>query len=247
MLQPYPGTDTCSAPLFTDEQFKEAAIRADAAGFQISVHAIGDAAIRQGLDAVEAARRANGPRDARHTLTHVQLFDPADIPRLARLGVVASVQPLWAYADSYITDLTEPVLGPRRSRWLYPLASLAASGAVVAGGSDWSVSSVDPLQAIEVGVTRRRPGAEPGPAWIPEERLDLGRMIAAYTIEGARALFEEGESGSLEAGKRADLVVLDRDLFTVAANEIHAARVLWTLLEGETVWRDEGALPAAGP
>jgi predicted amidohydrolase YtcJ len=210
----------------------------DREGFQVHMHAIGDAAIRMGLDAVEAAQKANGPRDARHNIAHIELFDPADLPRFRRLGVVANFQPLWAWADPYIVDLTQPVLGPARSRWLYPLRSMLDSGAVVAAGSDWSVSSVKPLDAIEVGVTRRSPSDGPGEAWIPEERATLAEMIAAYTVGGAYVAFEDRESGSLEPGKLADLVVLDRNLFDIPPHEINEAKVLWTLLEGATVWRD---------
>jgi len=217
--------------------------RLDALGFQVHMHAIGDAAIRMGLDAVEAARDRNGWRDSRHHLAHIQLFDPADIPRFRRLGVAANFQALWAYADAYNTELTEPFLGPERSRWLYPIRSLMDSGAVVVGGSDWSVSSVNPLDAIEVGVTRREPGATAGEPWIPEERVDLPRMIAAYTVGGAWLDFEEKDSGSLEPGKWADLIVLDRNLFDLPPHEIHATKVLWTLLEGETVFRDEAWSP----
>ena len=251
LLEPYldPRTGAPASPperglpLWKSDTLNALVARLDREGFQVHMHAIGDGAIRQGLDAVEAARRANGARDARPHMVHLQLIDPADIPRFHRLGVIADFQALWAYADSYITDLTEPVLGPERSRWLYPIASVMASGAVVVGGSDWSVSSANPLDAIEVGVTRRDLGRESGPAWIPEERVDLPRMIAAYTIGGAWACFEEAESGSIEVGKKADLVVLDRDLFELPPREIHTARVVWTLLEGETVWRDAGWRP----
>jgi predicted amidohydrolase YtcJ len=251
LLEPYQNPATGSSgsppqrglPLWEPDVLSALVTRLDREGFQVHMHVIGDAAIRMGLDAVEAARRTNGARDARPHMVHLQLVDPADIPRFRRLGVVADFQALWAYADSYITDLTEPVLGPERSRWLYPVASLMASGAVVVGGSDWSVSSANPLDAIEVAVTRREPGADPGPAWIPEERVDLPRMVAAYTIGGAYVGFEESDSGSLEVGKKADLIVLDRNLFELPPHDIHTARVLWTLLEGETVWRDDGWPP----
>lgn len=219
------------------ERFAEIATALDAAGFQIHVHAIGDRAIREALNALEAARQANGPRDARPLLAHIQLFDPADIPRFRRLGAIADFQPLWAFADPYIVDLTEPQLGPDRSRWLYPMGSMYRSGAVLAAGSDWSVSSLDPLQAIEVAVTRCDPDLVAGcdKSWIPEERLDLPTILAAYTIGGAFANFEEKESGSLEAGKLADLIVLDRNLFEIPAREISEAKVLATMFEGRIV------------
>ncbi len=229
------------------ERFGQIATALDAQGFQIHIHAIGDRAIREALNALEAAQRANGRRDARPLIAHIQLFDPADIPRFRRLGAIADFQPLWAYADSYIVDLTEPQLGLERSRWLYPIGSLARSGTVLAAGSDWSVSSLDPLQAIEVALTRCDPDLVETCAkgWIPEERVDLPTILAAYTIGGAFANFEERDSGSLEPGKLADLVLLDRNLFEIPASEISEAKVLATMFEGRIVFGSLSELAAA--
>ena len=242
LLAPYLGSDpkgpaARGLPNFDQDRLDRLVAGLDKVGFQVHMHAIGDGAIRMGLDAIAFARKVNGPRDARPHLAHIQLFDPADIPRFRELGAIANFQPLWAYEDSYIRDLTLPVLGPERSRWLYPIRSLMDSGAVVVAGSDWSVSSPDPLQGMEVAVTRREPGAPAGPAWIPEETVDLPRIIAAYTIAGAYVSFEEKDSGSLETGKLADFVVLDRNLFDIPPNQIHAAKVLWTVFEGKEVYR----------
>jgi len=209
----------------------------DEAGFKVHVHAIGDRAIRTALDAFEARRARDGGAGPRHILAHIQLFHPDDIPRFEALDVVASFQSLWLYADSYITDLTEPRLGPTRSRWLYPLRSVVETGALVVGGSDWSVSSMDPLRAIEVAVTRRDPDLDEGPAWIPEERVDLRTMLRAYTIEAARAAELDGETGSISAGKAADLVVLDQDILDGPPERISDARVEMTLFEGRVVYR----------
>jgi predicted amidohydrolase YtcJ len=239
LLEPYldrPGDR--GQPLLEPEAFDDLARALDQAGFQIHVHAIGDRAVRMTLDAFEAAGRANGFRDMRHHIAHLELIDPADIPRFKRLGVAANFQALWAYADPYITDLTLPILGPARSRWLYPIGSVARTGAVIAGGSDWSVSSANPLQAIQVAVTRRGPDDPPGEPWIPEERVDLMTMLRAYTVNGAWLSHEETWRGTLEAGKAADLIVLDRDLFAIPAAEIGRARVLLTLLDGREVFRD---------
>ena len=158
---------------------------------------------------------------------------------MAELGVVATFQPFWAQADSYITDLTEPVLGPERSRWLYPIKSLVDSGAVVAAGSDWSVSSMNPLDAIQVALTRL-PLSGDGDAWIPEERVDLDTMLSAYTRAGAYVQQQEHTSGSIEVGKVADLVVLNRNLFEVLETEIHQVAVQLTLLGGRQVYRADG-------
>jgi len=246
LLAPYlDRPDWAGKPRLEPEAFARLATALDRERFQIHVHAIGDRAIRMALDALEAARRANGPRDARPLIAHLELLDPQDIPRFRRLGVLADFQPLWAFADSYIRELTIPKLGPERSRWLYPIGSFAASGAVVVAGSDWSVSSMNPLDAIQVAVTRQDPEGEPGAAFLPQERLALPEILAAYTVGGAYAAFEEKETGSIEVGKAADLVVLDRNLFEIPPEEIHRSRVLLTMLEGREVWRDP-SFPATG-
>jgi predicted amidohydrolase YtcJ len=203
LLEPYVDFGHRGELNFTPEVLDRIVTRLDQEGFQIHVHAIGDRAIRASLDAFEKARSANGPRDSRHHIAHIQLFHPDDIPRFRSLGVVANFQPLWAFADAYITDLTEPQLGPERSRWLYPIKSLSDSGAVLAAGSDWPVSSMNPLDAVQVAVTRRDLNAPEGPSWIPEERVDLDTILAAYTRGGAYLQHQEALTGSLELGKRA--------------------------------------------
>lgn len=238
LLEPYLALGHRGELNFPAEVLDRIVARLDKEGFQIHVHAIGDRAIRATLDAIEKAQKANGPRDSRHHIAHIELFDPDDIPRFRGLGVVANFQPLWAYGDTYITDLTEPQLGPERSRWLYPIKSLADSGAVLAAGSDWSVSSMNPLDAIQVAVTRRDVVAPEGPPWIPEERVDLDTVLAAYTRGGAYVQHQETLTGSLEVGKRADLIVLEKNLFDVPATEIHRVKALLTLFDGKEVYRD---------
>lgn len=240
LLQPYVGRDDAGTPVWTEDELHAMVQQAERLGFDVHVHAIGDRAIRMTLDAFEAAIAADPDHDRRHTIAHLELVDPADIPRFAALGVQPNFQPLWAYADPYITDLTVPVLGPERSRWLYPIRTMLDSGAHLVAGSDWSVSSMNPLRGIEVAVTRRKPGAAPGPAFIPEEAVGLPAMLAAYTRAGAFLNRLEHVTGSLEVGKRADLVVLDRDLMAVPEHEIHAVEVAATLLDGEVI---HGALP----
>jgi predicted amidohydrolase YtcJ len=238
LLAPYLGRGRETGTPNRDQATLDRLVGAlDREGFQIHVHAIGDRAIRMTLDALARAREANGAHDARHALTHLELIDPADIPRFRALGVVANFEPLWADGDEYLTKLTEPVLGPARSRWLYPIASVWRTGAVVTGGSDWSVSSLNPLDAIEVGITHRDPGDTVSPPWHPAERVDLPTMIALYTINAAWALHLDRETGSIEVGKLADLIVLDRNLFEVPVAGIHEVRVERTLLEGRTVFR----------
>lgn len=222
---------------FEPEELKPLIVALDRQAFQIHIHAIGDRAIQSALDAFELARSQNGIRDSRHHLAHIELFAPQDLTRLRRLGVIANFQALWASADDYITKMTEPVLGPERSRWLYPIHSVAESGAIIVGGSDWSVSSMNPLDAIQVAITRRGVDEGPGPAWRPEELVDLPLMLAAYTINGAYVNFQEKETGSIEVGKAADLIVLDQNLFEMPKHKIHEAKVLLTLLEGKVVYR----------
>jgi predicted amidohydrolase YtcJ len=237
LLEPYidrPGDR--GKPLLEQAAFDRLAINLDKAGFQIHIHAIGDRAVRMSLNALEAARTANGPGDARHHIAHLELVDPADIPRFQALGVVANFQPLWAYPDLYITRLTEPILGPERSRRIYPIGSLVRNGALVVGGSDWSVSSLNPLEAIQVAVTRRAPGDSAGAAWLPEELIDLPTALAAYTINGAYLSHQEEITGSIETGKAADLVVLDRNLFEIPSAEIHQVKVRMTLIDGKIVF-----------
>ncbi len=236
LLTPYLDRQgDAGAPIHSQPKLDSLITALDRDRWQVHVHAIGDRAIRMTLDAFEHARRANGARDARHTMTHLQLIDPADIPRFRRLGVVANFEPFWANGDEYLTRLTEPALGPSRSRWLYPIGSVVRTGAVVSAGSDWSVSSIAPLDGIEVAITHRAPGDGAAP-WRPEEVVDLPTAIAMYTINAAYANQQERETGSIEVGKLADLVVLERDLFEVKPREIHAVRVMRTIVEGRTVF-----------
>jgi predicted amidohydrolase YtcJ len=210
----------------------------DSTGFKVHVHAIGDRAIRTALDGFEQQRARDGGAGPRHIVAHIQLFDEAEIPRFASLGVVASFQPLWAYADTYITDLTEPRLGPERSRNLYPIARVSASGAIMAAGSDWSVTSMNPLEAIQVAVTRRALDDSTGDAWLPNERVDLATMLRAYTLGGAIASDHDSLTGSITVGKAADLIVVSEDLFATPVHRIGKAGVLLTLLNGREVYRD---------
>lgn len=238
LLEPYLNRGGGRGDLnFEPERLTRLVIRLDREGFQVHIHAIGDRAIRASLNAHEAAQKANGRRDARHHIAHLELIDPEDISRFRELGVIANFQPQWAFADPYIKDLTLPVLGPARSRWLYPIGSVARTGAMMAAGSDWPVSSMNPIEAIQVAVTRRGPTEPEGLAWIPEEKVDLATMLAAYTINGAYLNREEKETGSIEPGKAADLIVLDRDLFKIPPEKIHEAKVVLTLLEGHEVFR----------
>jgi predicted amidohydrolase YtcJ len=244
LLLPYEGGDQRGWLNLEPDALNPLAAELDRLGFQIHIHAIGDRAIQCSFDALEFARRQNGIRDSRHHIAHIQLFDPSDVGRFRTLGVVANFQSLWACADDYIIKMTEPVLGPERSRWLYPIRSVAETGAVVVGGSDWSVTSMNPLDAIQVAITRRQLEEGTGTPWMPEQVVDLPLMIAAYTINGAYVNFQEAETGSIEVGKAADLVVLEKNLFAVPKHEIHRIKVLLTMLDGDVVFRHD-TFPAA--
>jgi len=239
LLEPYiGGAGGRGESMIDPEALEEIATRLDAEGFQIHFHAIGDGAIRECLDALETALSENGNLDHRHHISHIELFDPEDIPRFRELGVVANFQPLWATADPYITDLTLPFIGPDRGRWLYPIGSLFGSGAVVAFGSDWDVSSANPLAEIEVSLTRKGFSDEDWDVFIPEERIQLQDALAAFTINAAYVNHLEDRTGSIEVGKLADLIVIDRNLFAIEPAEISESRVLLTLLGGEPVYGD---------
>lgn len=216
----------------------------DSAGFKVHVHAIGDRGIRVALDGFELQRAKDNGSGPKHIVAHLQLFDPADIPRFATLGVVASFQPLWAYADTYITDLTVPRLGPERSRNMYPIARVARSGAIMAAGSDWSVSSMNPLEAMQVAVTRLGLTDSTGKPWLPDERVDLATMIRAYTLGGAIASDHDSLTGTLTVGKAADVIVVSDDVFALPAHRIGKTRVLLTLLNGRAVYRDSALVGA---
>lgn len=237
MLDPYlvEGSPR-GIPMIEPEFLNEAVAALDAEGFQVHFHAIGDAAVRQSLDAVEYALERNGDRDLRHHISHLELIHPDDIPRFASLNVVANFQPLWAYPDDYITELTVPFIGPERAQWLYPIGSVLESGGTIAFGSDWSVSTANPFAQMEVAVRRADPLDDDGEVLLPEQRIALADAIAAFTINAAFVNRLENETGSVEVGKAADLAVLDRNLFEIDARELTATEVVMTMIAGEIVY-----------
>jgi predicted amidohydrolase YtcJ len=220
------------------EQLKGYVTKLDAHGFQVHFHALGDRAVRQALDAVEAARRANGMTDMRPHLAHLQIVDPADRPRFHELGAGANIQPYWACNDEQMTELTLPFLSPERAVLQYPIASLAGSGARLVGGSDWTVSTPNVMAEIEVAVTRISPENRDAEPFLPDEAIDLGSALRAFTMGAAWANHRQDTTGSIEVGKLADLVVMDRDIAREAPNRLGDARVLLTLVEGERVHED---------
>ena len=242
MLTPY--LDRCGHPtgndghsFLTADAVREAVRELDAAGFQVHVHAIGDRGVQEALDAMEGTDPA-----LRHQVAHLQVVHPGDVPRFARLGVAANMQMLWACLDDQMVDLTLPFLGEERSRWQYPFGDLHRAGARLVAGSDWPVSTPDPLAAIQVGITRREPGGD-REAFLPEQALDLETAFAAYTSGSAwvngRGPDDDQTAGVLGTGAVADLVVLDRDPFAGPAEEVGSARVVSTWIDGDAVYRPE--------
>ena len=238
LLDPYKGTNNFGVLNWNPDTLKEAVSIIEKEGFQIHFHSIGDRAIRVTLDALEYAKNINGFKNTRHMISHAQLIHPIDVKRFKTLEVIACFQPLWAYPDSYMKELTLPVLGPERSRWNYPINSIVSTGARISAGSDWSVTSLNPLHGIEVAVTRREPGNINGDILFEKESVKLKSILKAYTINGAFSLFKEDEIGSIKKGKIADVILLDKDLFKIPSHEIHQTKVTMTIFNGKIVYND---------
>lgn len=241
MLQPYLDRNGDAGKLLWEAQILNPFVELiDREGFQVHFHAIGDRAVRTALDALEAAQKTNGIRDGRPFLAHIEVIDPADIPRFVKIGASPCFQPLWSFEDDYITDLTKPKMAQERWQWIYPIESVERTGAVVSMGSDWNVSSVNPLEGIEVAVTRRAPGDAPDrkPTFLPEQRIDVAEGLAAYTIGSAWTNFWDKETGTIETGKSADLIVLSDNPFNVNPEKLSDIKVLITLFKGKPVYRD---------
>ena len=245
LLDPYLDRCGCATAnrgtSFLDaDQLPKYVTELDALGFQCHFHALGDRAVRDALDAIEAARAANGPSDTRPHLAHLQVVHPADVPRFARLGATANIQPLWAAHEPQMDELTIPFLGPERAAGQYPFGALLRSGARLAAGSDWPVSSPDPLQGIHVAVNRVAPDAGDTPVFLPAERIGLAEALVAYTA-GSAYVNHLDDTGEVRAGALADLVVLDRDPFDGAAEAIGDTRVAQTYVGGARVYAAQEA------
>jgi predicted amidohydrolase YtcJ len=248
MLDPYLDvtgrpTEDRGMALVPPGMVRDAVVALDRAQLQVHLHAIGDAGVRSALDAIEAARRTNGDSDLRHHIAHIQVIHPADIPRFAPLGATANMQPIWACHEPVMEERTIPFLGPERTSWQYPFASLLRAGARLAGGSDWPVTSANPLLEMEVAVTRVSEVTRDAAPFLPDERLSLDEALAAFTIGSAYVNHLDAETGSIEVGKLADLTLLDRDLRDRDAGPIGEARVQTTWVEGAEVYDRPMATP----
>ncbi len=239
-FEPY-SDDPASSGIFHGQMFPEGimegrVMEADRAGLPLAIHAIGDRANRVLLDMYERVMAANGPKDRRWRIEHAQHLRPEDIARFGRLGLVASVQPAHLIDDGC---WAERKIGPERVRTTYAFRSLLDTGARLVFGSDWSVAPLDPMIGIHAAVTRRTlDGKNPG-GWVPEEKISVEDAVKSYTVNGAWVAFAEAERGSIEAGKRADLAILDRDIFAIPPEEIAEAKVLMTVFDGRIVYRKD--------
>jgi len=231
--------------MFEQNRLNKVVAALDAEGFQVHIHTDGDGALREALDSFAFALTQNGKRDSRHQVAHLELVHPDDIPRLRVLGVIANVQPMWSTSRYYVGDLINVKLGEERKQWMEINRSFLEQGVTVAYGSDWFVTSPNPMDLIEAAVTRIRPALplndkRTAVPMLPGEEVTIGEAIASYTINGAFANFQDEVTGSLETGKLADIVVLDKNLFDLEPVRISETRVMLTFLGGKLV---HGQLP----
>lgn len=242
MIEGYKDETGGNAPvMFGENHLKELFVAFDAARFQIHCHVIGDKAVRAALDGLEAARDVNGAWPSLHQLAHVQLVRPEDIARFGKLGAWANMQTLWARNEPSVTDVAVPMSGGDLAKWMYPFRSLIDAGAGYALSSDWGVSTLNPFPIMQTAITRQPP--EKGrshPVFQPQECLTLDECIKGYTVNAAAAAWRSADTGALEVGKYADLIVLDQNLFEIDVYDIWKTKVDLTLLGGKEVWRAEG-------
>ena len=239
VLEPYLGTNNYGQLYLEQEVLNATVTRFDSENIQIHTHAIGDRAVRSTLDAFEYALSMNGRTDNRHHISHLQMIDEEDIPRFSELGVTANFQAAWALPDEYITEINTPELGIERVNRMYPIGSVFRANGLIVGGSDWAVSTMNPLVAIETAVRRQDPDDRVSGFLNKNESIDLTEILKAYTINAAYLMHREEYTGSIAVGKAADLIILEKNLYNIAVDEISEVKVLQTLLEGKTVFRLE--------
>ncbi len=233
ILEPYLDDPKSTGLLiWSNEEFIEAATAFDKQGLQLHIHAIGDAAVRQALDVIEAVQSVNPPWDRRPVITHAQLIDPVDLPRFASLGVIANFQPLWTYLDPMNKELILPRIGEDRNNQQYQLRKVIESGAQISFGSDWPITDFRPLAALAVPVHRQSPDQQPPEGWSIEQAISIEESMHFYTAAVAKQLFREADYGTLEVGKVADFIVLDRNPIESKPHDVREIRVLATYRRG---------------
>jgi predicted amidohydrolase YtcJ len=239
MLEPYANDPANRGGLyFEPEKYKEGVMHLDQLGFSISTHAIGDRTIRLALDAYEEANKANGHKDARNRIEHIEDPSAQDIARFGNLGVIASMQPMHTNPNDNNLNVWAGNVGPERAQRAWPWQSILAGGAVLCFGSDWPVVTLNPWPAVQMLLTRETPEGTPAGGWLPNEKLTLEQAIQGYTMGGAFAARREKTEGSIEVGKLADVILLSQDLFKIAPNQIGKTKVLMTMVGGKTVYQD---------
>jgi predicted amidohydrolase YtcJ len=242
LTTPYLGadgspTDRSGLDFIDPPVLHEAVAKLDSLGFQCHFHAIGDGAVRLALDACEAAVEANGRTEGRHHVSHIQVVHPADVSRFGQLGVVANAQPYWACNSDQMVELNHPVLGPERTAWQYPFRSLLRADATLAMGSDWAVSTPNPLAEMELAMTRADDEQRDMEPFLPDERLTLDEALAGFT-RGSAYVNHLDDTGMLVAGRLADFAILDRDLDDPTERFVGDAKVVATFVGGEAVFED---------
>jgi predicted amidohydrolase YtcJ len=237
ILEPYLDSGSYGQLYFSQDELNNAIARFDADNTQVMTHAIGDRAVRSVLDAYQHAIDSNGMRNNKHHISHLQLIHEDDISRFSELKISANFQAAWALPDEWITEINIPELGIERVNRMYPIRSIHDSGGIIVGGSDWAVTTMNPLIAIETAVTRKDPSNRVRGTLNENERMDLTEILKAYTINAANIMHQGHLTGSIEVGKYADLIILEENLYEIPHEKIGEVKVMETLLEGETVFR----------
>ncbi|HUN62267.1 MAG TPA: amidohydrolase family protein [Candidatus Sulfotelmatobacter sp.] len=236
-LEPYTDEPSTKGSLFWDPgKYKAAVAALDAKDFQLYTHAIGDYAVRTALDAYEYAEQQNHTSDHRNRIEHIETITASDIPRFAKLGVIASMQPLHAYPDEDTLDVWARNIGPDRASRAWVWKSIALAGGRYAFGSDWPVVTLNPWEGIQTAVTRQTSNGKPAGGFVPSQRLTVAEAVAGYTIDAAFAGRLEKTEGSLEVGKVADVIMLDRNIFDIDPHTIDQTKVLLTIVGGKIVY-----------
>jgi len=240
MLEPYTDDESRKGSLFWDpEKYRAAVAELDKRGVQIYTHAIGDSAVRTALDAYESAAQKNRSRDRRHRVEHIETIAASDLPRFGALGVIASMQPLHSYPDEDTMEVWARNVGPERAGRAWAWRSIAEEGGQYAFGSDWPVVTLNPWQGIQTAVTRQTSDGKPADGFVRSQRLTVAQAVQGYTLNAAVAGHLERTEGSIEVGKVADMIIVDRNIFEISTGKIDQTKVVLTVAGGRIVYEAE--------